>query len=178
MGLLLTITGLLQWFVLKFYVVLNGSIFSISRNIVYAIEHPFPPPLTVNHFCSLASSITCSFHFLFRLFRFHRCRFHIFKKYPLPKDFVEIGCKFVVLFLLARVSIIVWLKSFILIASYQLYLCFTKFYFVFNPSFSTSVIISSFWLCSQRCQSTNLLMVGLNPNPSKTLQSSALLSKI
>ena len=68
----------------------------------------------------------------------------------------------------SRVFLIVWLKSFILIATYHLYLCFGNFHFGCNRSDYYLFFINACWLCLLRHQSTNLLLAGSNLAPSKT----------
>ena len=69
---------------------------------------------------------------------------------------------------ITRVSIIGWLKSLILKATYELYLCLAKFYFDSSRSDSTLLTINPWWLRAQRHLSSNLYMDGLNPTSSKT----------
>ena len=63
----------------------------------------------------------------------------------------------------ARVSTIGWLKSLILIATYQSLFCFDS-----NRSDSTSYIMDAWWPCWLRNQSFNPLIAGSNSTPFST----------
>ena len=67
---------------------------------------------------------------------------------------------------LNKVCTIGWIKSLIMIATYQLYICLAKSYFASDVPDSTSFIIDVCYLCLFGHQSAILMMASSNPTPS------------